>query len=135
MYVCVCLCVCTCTLSCSVVSDYLWPQGLYPARLLYSWNFPGKNTGVGCLLQGILPTQRLNPLLLGLLHWQADTLSMCCLGWLSSSRAVGYRTDAVGWRPPLVSYCMDFSLKMSCFIKVYKWKSQWSKSLPLRKKL
>ena len=27
------------------------------------WNFPGKNTGVGChfLLQGILPTQGLNP--------------------------------------------------------------------------
>ena len=26
------------------------------------WNFPGKNTGVGChfLLQGILPTQGLN---------------------------------------------------------------------------
>ena len=32
-----------------------------------SWNSPGKNTGVGChsLLQGIFPTQGLNP---GLLH-------------------------------------------------------------------
>ena len=35
------------------------------ARLLCPWNSPGKNTGVGCLLQGILPTQRWNP---GLLH-------------------------------------------------------------------
>ena len=35
-------------LSCSVVSDSLWPHGLSPARLLYPWNFPGKNTGVGC---------------------------------------------------------------------------------------
>ena len=37
------------------------------ARLLCPWDFPGKNTGVGChfLLQGIFPTQRLNP---GLLH-------------------------------------------------------------------
>ena len=28
-----------------------------------SWDFPGKNTGVGChsLLQGIFPTQGLNP--------------------------------------------------------------------------
>jgi len=33
------------------------------ARLLYPWNSPGKNIGVGChsLLQGIFPTQGLNP--------------------------------------------------------------------------
>ena len=38
-----------------------------PARLLCSWNFPGKNTGVGCcsLLQGMFSTQGLDP---GLLH-------------------------------------------------------------------
>ena len=38
-----------------------------PARLLCLWDFPGKNTGVGChfLLQGIFLTQGLNP---GLLH-------------------------------------------------------------------
>ena len=50
-------------------------HGLQPARLLYSWNSPGKNTGVGCyfLLQGISPTQRSNWLLLLLLHWQADS--------------------------------------------------------------
>ena len=51
----------------SVVSDSLWPHGLQPARLLHPWDPPGKNTGVGCyaLLQGIFPTQGLNP---GLLH-------------------------------------------------------------------
>ena len=34
-----------------------------------SWDFPGRNTGVGChfLLQGIFLTQGLN---LRLLHWQ-----------------------------------------------------------------
>ena len=39
----------------SVVSDSLWPHGLYPVRLLRLWDSPGKNTGVGCpsLLQGI----------------------------------------------------------------------------------
>ena len=38
------------------------PRGLQPARLLCPWDFPGRNTGVGCpaLLQGILPTQGLN---------------------------------------------------------------------------
>ena len=31
----------------SVVSSSLWPHGLWPARLLCPWDFPGKNTGVG----------------------------------------------------------------------------------------
>ena len=47
---------------CSVMSDSLWPHGLGPATLLCPWDFPGKNTGVGChfLLQGIFLTQELN---------------------------------------------------------------------------
>ena len=32
----------------SVVSDSLRPHGLQPTRLLCPWDFPGKNTGVGC---------------------------------------------------------------------------------------
>ena len=50
----------------SVMSDSL-RQGLQPTRLLCPWDFPGKNTGVGChfLLQGIFPTQGSNS---GLLH-------------------------------------------------------------------
>ena len=53
---------------------------------LYPWEFPGKNTGVGChaLLQGIFPTQRLNP---RLLHWQADSLP---LHHLEKPMFVGY---------------------------------------------
>ena len=40
------------------------------------WNFPGKNTGVGChfLLQGIFWTQESNLSLWHLLHWQVDSL-------------------------------------------------------------
>ena len=51
----------------SIVSDSLQPHGLYPTRLLCPWDFPGKNTGVGChsLLQGIFLIQRSKP---GLLH-------------------------------------------------------------------
>ena len=43
---------------------------------LCPWNSPGKETGVGChaLLRGIFLTQRLNPCLLHLLHWQAGSL-------------------------------------------------------------
>ena len=51
-----------CVLSRPVGSDSLQPHGLYPARLLCPWNFPGKNTEADChfLLQGILPTQGWN---------------------------------------------------------------------------
>ena len=47
----------------SVVSDSLWPHGLLPTRLLCPWDWPGKNTGVGCnfLLQEIFLIQGLNP--------------------------------------------------------------------------
>ena len=50
----------------SVVSDCLRRQGLQPIRLLCPWDSPGENTGVGShsLLQGIFPTQGLNPGLL-----------------------------------------------------------------------
>ena len=54
----------------SVLSDSLRSHGLCFTRLLYSWDSPGKNTGLGChtLLQGIFPTQGLNLGLLSLLH-------------------------------------------------------------------
>ena len=32
----------------SVVSDPQRPHGLQPSRLLRSWDFPGRSTGVGC---------------------------------------------------------------------------------------
>ena len=48
---------CVCVLSCSVMSNSLWPHGPQPARLLCPQNFPGKSTGLGCyfLLHGNLP--------------------------------------------------------------------------------
>ena len=50
------------TVSRWVVSDSLWPHGLYLTRLLCPWDSPGQNTGWGChlLLQGISPTWGLN---------------------------------------------------------------------------
>ena len=56
----------------------LQPHARKPARLLCPKDFPGKNIGVGChfLLQGIFPTQGLNPRLLHLLCWQADSLPL-----------------------------------------------------------
>ena len=66
----------------SVMSNSLPPHRLQPIRLLCPWNFPGKNTRVGChsLLQGIFLTQGSNLHLLRLLHWQADSLPLSHLG-------------------------------------------------------
>ena len=64
---------CVCVLvaqSCPILSE---PMDLQPTRLLCPWNFPCKNTGVGCHthLQRISPIQGTKP---GLLHWQVDSL-------------------------------------------------------------
>ena len=70
--VCAYLCVCTKSLQLCLT---LWNS--------MDWSRPGspvhgilQNTGAGChfLLQGIFLTQGLNPSLLCLLHWQADSL-------------------------------------------------------------
>ena len=47
-----------------------------PARLLYPWNFPGRNIGMGChfFLQGLFLTQGSSLCLLRLLHRKADLL-------------------------------------------------------------
>ena len=54
----------------SEVSDFFQPHGLQPARFLYRWDSPGKNTIVDChfLLQELFLAQEWK---LGLLHyWQ-----------------------------------------------------------------
>ena len=67
----------------SVVSDSLWPHGMYSP-----WNSPGQNTGVGSLslLQGIFPTQQSNP---GLPHHRwifyqlSHKISLRTLEWVA----------------------------------------------------
>ena len=51
-----------CVCAGSIVSDSLQYHRPQSTRLLCPWNFPGKNTGVGChfLLQGIFLTQGSN---------------------------------------------------------------------------
>ena len=63
-----------CCLVTKLCPNSLQPHGLRPASFLCLWDFPGKNTGVGCcfLPQGIFQTQRLNP---GFLHRQLDSVT------------------------------------------------------------
>ena len=52
---------------------------MQPARLLCSWNFPGKNAGMGChfLLQGYSWPRDWTK---AFIHWQADFLLLSHLG-------------------------------------------------------
>ena len=61
------MCCCTVAKSCLTLCG--------PTRLFCPWDFPGKNTGMGChfLLQGIFPTQGSNQ---RLLHWELDSLPL-----------------------------------------------------------
>ena len=59
---------CVCVLSHSVVSDSLPTPWTVARQAPVCGDSPGKNTGVGChALQGIFPTQGLNP---GLQHYR-----------------------------------------------------------------
>ena len=62
-----------CCLVTKLCSTLLQPRGQQPARFFCPWDFPSKNTVVGChfLLQGIFLTQGSNPCLL---QWQAHSL-------------------------------------------------------------
>ena len=64
---------CVCAQLCLTLHD---PKDCSPPSSSCPWNFPGRNTGSDChfLLQGIFPTQGSNPRVLGLLHWQVDSL-------------------------------------------------------------
>ena len=72
----------------SVVSNSLWPHGLYVAHQTpLSMEFSRQEYWTSChlLLQGIVATQGLNPHLLHLLHWQADSLPLHHLLWSKPS--------------------------------------------------
>ena len=78
------VCVCESLQSCLTLCDRM------DCRLFCPWDFPGKNTGVGChfLLQGIFLTQGLNPHLLCLLHWQMGSLPLVPSGKIEDRSAI-----------------------------------------------
>ena len=78
---------------CALSGLTLRPHGLQPTRLLCPWDFPDKNTGVGChfLLQGILPIQRSK---LRFLHCQEDSLPLS-----HPARLHFFQREEQVWRP------------------------------------
>ena len=128
------------------MSDSLPPHE--PASLLCPWDFPGKNTRVGChsLFQGIFPTQRSNPHL----HWQADSLPQSYLGspvliispfnsqvWLHTKNSWILEDDSGLWQnqtvvstaaamPDVVSLLGEISTAL--YMAWTQWSAQWAQS-------
>ena len=74
----------------SVVSDTSRPHGLQPARLRRPWDFPGKNTGVGChkgLLRGFKEIKYMKRIKVSVCV-RAYVCECVCRAWL----------PRVGWR-------------------------------------
>ena len=67
------ICCCCCQVA-SVVSDSVQPHRWQPTRLLRLWDFPGKNTGVGCHCLLLSPYNRSEILVYALLI----DLCLCC---------------------------------------------------------
>ena len=119
---------------CSVASTSWQPLGLQPTTLPCPWNFPGKNTGVGChfLPQGIFPIQRSNPCLLCLLHWQVDSFALSHPRSTVANKSAFSVTEAPF--PPFS--CLSSLLCFPSFsfgLLPYTLVSNISASLPLRR--
>ena len=89
----------------------LWPRGLQPARLLCPWDFPGKNTGVGChfLLQGLSSRPR----------------DQTCIFWISciAGRFFTTRTTGESKLRRAQSY-QDWATSHSLFTFMH-WRRKW----------
>ena len=76
--------------SCVWFFETLWT--IITTKLLSPLDSPGKNTGMGChtFFQGMFLTQRSNPRLFHLLHWEVGSLSLALLAVNSSHAKLVY---------------------------------------------
>ena len=107
-------------------------------RLHCPWDFPSKNTGVGChfLLQEIFLTHGSNLCLLHLLHWQADSLTLGHLipqqgpGAVHSSWAATLLSSPFGWQRNTATLSSS-SITLSpyfCSTSVHRESRFWQKN-------
>ena len=106
----------------SVMSNSLWPHGLYSP-----WNSPGQNTGVdSCsLLQGIYPTQESN---WGLLHCRRILYQLSYQG--SPSCLIGLYMWLSGKESTCQCRRHGFNRwveKMANYTSIHAWKIPWTR--------
>ena len=97
----------------------LRPRGLQPARLLYPWNFPGRDTGAGChfLLQGNFPTQGLNP---GFLHCRQALYPLSHQGTGKANAKVCVSLYSKEWTSNTLSQVIKSSILNYYFVDLCK---------------
>ena len=94
-------------------------------RLLCPWDFPGRNTGVGCdfLLQGIFLTQGSNSQLLWIMQWQMDSLLLHHLRILAHKEAFSnrwFRDFTLVGANMLRATLSSTTRKQNCFRSYYR---------------
>ena len=106
----------------SVVSNSLWPHGLYSP-----WNSPGQNTGVGSLslLQGFFPTQGSNP---GLPHCRRILYQLSYKGSPNPMRSPPNLLPDAGQN--LQWNRREFTLNSLNFPHEIIWKTIWISMIP-----
>ena len=105
----------------SVVSNSLWPPGLYSP-----WNSPGQNTGVGSLslLQGTFPTQGSNPGLpyCGWIFYQLSHKgSPRILEWVAYPFSGGSSQPRYGGIPLLFTFWKQWLHKWNIKLSLNMW--------------
>ena len=115
----------------SVLSDSLWPHGLYSP-----WNSLGPNTGVGSLslLQGIFPTQESNP---GLPHCGQILYQLNHTGSPRILGGVAFRFSRGSSQPrnrtKVCPHCRQTLYQLSYhkdkLIEIV-WRGEWDEELP-----
>ena len=119
----------------SVVPNSSQPHGLQSTRLLCPWDSPSKDTGVGChfLLQGILPTQGLNP------GFSPCRRILYCLSYQGSPRMLEWialmwqerRVRSLVRMSPHCSTGLNKILASSCLCYLVFWFTTWRQSVTL----
>ena len=120
------LCVCLVTQSCLTFSH----------QTSLSMEFPRQGAGCHFLLQGISPTQGLNPPLLHLLHWQVVSSPLCYLGiprvhlWRSCCRLNCVPCpQMICWSPNPFYHKMSPYLGLgSLQVSLVRMRSSWSRA-------
>ena len=103
-------------------------HGLQPARLLRPWDFPGKNTGVGChfLLQASLPELRIKPMSSAFAGrffateppW--DYIIITLLSVITSQRIYIWKETPSMWNKKVNLQCFVFVKSHNTQSKLYK---------------
>ena len=119
------------------MSNCLWSHGLWPARLLCPWDFPGKNTGVGChfFLQGSSQPRDwtcISCVCRRILHHYATwDINQLHLRWsrFRSQRLETPGLDDKGWEPEICDWIAQYKKRHLERMKLFTTRWIWRQGI------